>query len=320
MSSSKPAFLYQSDTFENLTLIFKKLVCGLLSTLAAQTFALVHFTPKTLHFATTACILPQKLAACPSFKMDVLEGNSFAPSKNKTAMLEFFSKASYYIHIVAGASTLVTGPIAIFYNFRDPRKHRLVGKVFFYAMLIVAVSAIIGYFKHPGVVFFQFLLGISILVLAGIFRGVRSIFLMKGGSVRWFDFAYTAMLGLNGVWMLRQALFQLNGENMAFPILFGVFGLMSLGDTWENWRVFTKPHLLHRFDWMRLHLGTMLGAFTASTTAFTVNSAPFLPWWAQWFGPIILIVPLQVYFARKVKSMRAQARRNTDTGSLAESV
>jgi len=79
-------------------------------------------------------------------------------------MLEFLGELFRFIHIIAGASTLVTGPIAIFYNFRDPRKHRIVGKAFYYAMLVVVVSAILGFFKHPDKVFFQFLLGLSLLV------------------------------------------------------------------------------------------------------------------------------------------------------------
>jgi len=225
-------------------------------------------------------------------------------------MLEFLSKLSYYIHIVAGASTLVTGPIAIFYNFRDPRKHRIVGKAFYYAMLIVAISAIIGFFKRPDQVFFQFLLGIALLVLAGIFRGVRSIFLMKGGQVKPFDWGYTVLLGLNAVFMLSMSVWHFAaGTMIAFPILFGVFGTMCASDTWVNWKSFSNPAALHPLDWMQLHLGTMLGAFTASTTAFTVNSAHFLPWWAQWFGPTLLLVPLQFYFARKVKAMRMQTLR-----------
>jgi hypothetical protein len=60
---------------------------------------------------------------------------------------------------------------------------------------------------------------------------------------------------------------------------------------------------------MQLHLSTMLGAFTASTTAFTVNVAPeFMPWWAQWFGPTMMLLPLQFYFGGKVKQMRDAAK------------
>ncbi|MBV6439962.1 MAG: hypothetical protein DYG98_14215 [Haliscomenobacteraceae bacterium CHB4] len=225
-------------------------------------------------------------------------------------MSEFFGKISLYAHIIAGVTTLLTGPVAIFYNFKNPQKHRLVGKTFFYAMLVVAVTAISGFLKHPDSVFFQFLLGISMLVLAGIFRGVRAIFLMKGGRVLPFDFAYTALLGLNGLAMLGMSAWHFSaGTMIAFPILFGVFGLMSLMDTRVNWRVFTNPGLLHRLDWMRLHAGTMMGAFTASTTAFTVNSAHFLPWWAQWFGPTLLLLPLQIYFGRKLRVMRDKTLR-----------
>ncbi|MFN0034728.1 MAG: DUF2306 domain-containing protein [Saprospiraceae bacterium] len=223
-------------------------------------------------------------------------------------MLALLAKTLLYIHIVAGASTLVTGPIAIFYNFRDPRRHRMVGKAFFYAMLIVAFSAIMMFLKQPERVFLQFLLGIALLVLAGIFRGVRSIFLMKGAPVTSFDWAYTVLLGLNAVFMLSMSAWHFAaGTMVAFPILFGVFGMGSAFDTWTNWKTFRNPAALQPLDWMRLHLGTMLGAFTASTTAFTVNAAPFLPWWAQWFGPTLLLLPLQIYFGRKVKTMRAKA-------------
>jgi hypothetical protein len=128
---------------------------------------------------------------------------------------------------------------------------------------------------------------------------------MKGAKVNGFDWAYTGLLGLNAVFMLSMAAWLLGkGAMIAFPILFGVFGMMSATDTWTNWKVFRRPESLQRLDWMRLHLGTMLGAFTASTTAFTVNAASFLPWWAQWFGPTILLVPLQFYFGGKVRRMK----------------
>lgn len=223
-------------------------------------------------------------------------------------MLDLLAKINLSIHVVAGSITLLTGPFAIFYNFRDPRRHRLVGKVFYYAMLVVVFSAIITFFRHPDQLFAQFLLGISLLVLAGILRGVRSIFLMKGSPVLPLDWAYTLLLGLNAVWMLGMSAWHFaTGTMVAFPILFGVFGLMSLGDVRTNWRTFRNPQALQRLDWMQLHLGTMLGAFTASTTAFTVNAAPFLPWWAQWFGPTILLLPFQFYFGIKVKAMRREA-------------
>jgi len=257
----------------------------------------LHFAPKIRPSPLFPARYSRRLFLCPNKNF-----------KKEKAMLELLGKISLYVHIIAGASTLVTGPIAIFYNFEDPKKHRIVGKTFFYAMLIVGVTAIFGFFKHPDRVFFQFLLGIAMLVLAGIFRGVRSIFLMKGGAVLPFDFVYTAMLGLSGLFMLGMSVWHFYaGTMIAFPILFGVFGLMSVIDVRVNWCVFRNPAALHGLDWMRLHSSTMIGAFTASTTAFTVQSADFLPWYLQWFGPTLLLVPVQIYFGRKLRSMRDKA-------------
>ena len=47
----------------------------------------------------------------------------------------------------------------------------------------------------------------------------------------------------------------------------------------------------------------MIGAFIASTTAFTVNiGGDYLPWYLQWFGPTIALLPLQFYWGRKLKN------------------
>ena len=109
------------------------------------------------------------------------------------------------------------------------------------------------------------------------------------------------MAGMS-VWHFQQ------GSMVAIPILFAVFSFMALADTRRNIILFRNPAVYHRLDWMRLHASTMLGAFTASTTAFTVNAAHFLPWWAQWFGPALLLLPVQIYFGRKLLGMAKQAK------------
>ncbi|MEO6039698.1 MAG: hypothetical protein ABIQ93_14890 [Saprospiraceae bacterium] len=228
--------------------------------------------------------------------------------------MELLGKITLLIHIIAGVSTLITGPIAIFYNFKNPKKHRIVGKTFFYAMLVVGFFSISGYLKHPHSAFMQFLLGIAIIVVTGVFRGVRSIFIMKGGPVVRFDFAYTAVLGLGGMWMAGMSIWHFRqGTMIAIPILFAVFAMMALGDTRKNLVMFRRPAAYHRLDWMRLHASTMIGAFTASTTAFTVNAAHFLPWWAQWFGPTLLLLPVQIYFGRQLSGMTKQAKVREDS-------
>ncbi|MCC6460820.1 MAG: hypothetical protein IT260_10150 [Saprospiraceae bacterium] len=222
--------------------------------------------------------------------------------------MEILSHTSLFVHILAGALTLLAGPLAIYFNTRHLQRHRLAGKVFFYAMLVVCISAVGGYLKQPEQVFYQFLMGISALVLANILRGVRAIRLMKGGRIGVFDWAGVGLLALIGLWMSGMALsLSREGAALAFTLLFGVFGGASLLDVAGHLPKLLRPERLHRLDWLRVHVASMLGAFIASTTAFTVNAAPFLPWYLQWFGPTFLLVPLQVYFGRKLQAQKKQA-------------
>lgn len=210
---------------------------------------------------------------------------------------------SLIIHIAAGVLTLIAGPIAIFANRKYLKVHKIAGNVFFYAMLIVCVSAVIGFLKRPDQIFFQFLLGIAILVFAGIMRGVRSLQIMKTFKVERVDFAYTGLLAFSALWMLGMGAWHFaQGTMIAFPILFSVFGTNSALDALKNIRMFSNPLNYERIEWLKLHVASMLGAFTASSTAFTVNAAPFLQWYFQWFGPTLLILPLQIYWGRKLKA------------------
>jgi uncharacterized membrane protein len=225
-------------------------------------------------------------------------------------IMDALTKLHFILHITAGTSTLIAGPIAIFYNFKDTRKHRLAGKIFFYAMLYVCFSAILGYFRRPDLIFYQFLFGIAILVLAGILRGVRAIRLMKGDHVRPFDWGYAVMLGLLGLWMVGRSILgtqsvATNDDSTVFAILFGVFGIGALSNAVGMMRMFWKAPSLQRIDWYKAHISTMMGAMSASTTAFLVNTASaVLPWYLVWFGPTLLLLPLQFYFLRKIGAVR----------------
>ncbi len=215
--------------------------------------------------------------------------------------MEVLGNVSLWIHIAAGIITLIAGPIALFYN-QNNEKHKLVGKIFFYAMVIVVITSVTGFIKRPTVVFFQFLLGISFLVSYHIVRGIRGIRFMKGNlAPSTFDRNWGWMAIISGTVMMGAAIFYyIKGANIAFVILFGVFGFASMLDGRFFLRLLKVPNLDKRF-WFQLHLNSMFAAFIASTTAFAVNAADFAPWYIQWFGPTIIMIPLQVYLMRKRK-------------------
>ena len=217
--------------------------------------------------------------------------------------MQLFLKLFLFLHVFAGIVTLIAGPIAIFYNFKNVRAHRLAGKIFFYAMLFVVVSSVFGFIKRPDAVFYQFLLGIAVLVFSDIMRGTRAILFMKKRiQVGPIDYAHSVLLGIFALGMLGMSAWHLSkGTMIAFPILFGVFGTGALLNTVRNCRLFSNPALVTANKWYLTHISSMIGAFIASTTAFTVNVGQVLPWYLQWFGPTLLLVPVQIYFLRKVK-------------------
>ena len=222
-------------------------------------------------------------------------------------LLFILGKISLFIHIAAGITTLIAGPIAIYANLKNIKLHRTAGLAFFVAMNIVCISAVIGYFKHQDNLFFVFLLGIAIFVYGGILRGVRAIKLMKGGKVIPFDFIYSGLLGMCGLWMIGMGLENYaKGSQTAIVALFSVFGLAVLKDTFDNFQHFLNPENYSPVLWLKWHVSTMLGAFTASTTAFTVNTAQYLPWYAQWFGPALLLLPLQIYWGTRFNKQHKQ--------------
>jgi hypothetical protein len=222
-------------------------------------------------------------------------------------LLFILGKISLFIHIAAGITTLIAGPIAIYANLKNKKLHRTAGMAFFFAMNVVCISAVLGYFKHRDQLFFVFLLGVAIFVYGSILRGVRAIKLMKGGQVIKFDFVYTTLLGLGGLWMVGMSIWHYTKDGgTALVILFAVFSLALLKDTYDNFIYFLSPHNYTSVQWLKLHVGSMLGAFTASTTAFTVTTAHFLPWYAQWFGPFLLLLPLQIYWSRRFETQYQQ--------------
>jgi phosphate starvation-inducible membrane PsiE len=262
--------------------------------------AVDHFEWLHLDSVPLFCVIKSRLAQLLT---------AFQNTQNTIHNMDLLTKLHLILHVTAGISTLIAGPVAIFYNYKDVRKHRLAGKVFFYAMLYVCASAIVGYFRHSDMVFYQFLLGIAILVLAGILRGVRAIMIMKGDQVRPFDWVYSVLLVVFGCWMIHRGIGYFHaGESAMFTVLFCVFGFGSINDAAAMLRMYWKAAGLHRLDWYKAHVVSMIGAMTASTTAFMVNIASAtLPWYIVWFGPTLLFIPVQVYFVRQVKAWKRAA-------------
>jgi FtsH-binding integral membrane protein len=262
-------------------------------------------TPKPYILAHFVVIHPLLVPMIPLLFIEIKSSCSLLHrlTKHRHIFMETLVQIHLILHITAGISTLIAGPIAIFYNFKNVKNHRLAGQIFAYSMMYVCASAVLGYLRRPDMLFYQFLFGIAILVASDVIRGIRAIKMMKGNPIKQFDYWNASGLLLLGIWMLWCAVQHLP-EGGFVPILFAVFGVGATMGAITDWRRLNRTDLVPMDHYLQ-HIGSMFGAFTASTTAFMVNIASdTLPWYVVWFAPTFLFVPLRIYFSRKVKNGR----------------
>jgi len=203
---------------------------------------------------------------------------------------------------------LLFAPIAFLINVKNKSRHVLAGKIFNYCMAIVGITSLIGILKNPSNIFLQFLFAIAILTAYSVVKGVRAIQIMKGSEIKKFDFICVATLGIAGLGLIGGAIYTFLSGNypMSVSILFGVFGIMMTIEVPQMWKVYSNPSK-NKLDWFRIHIGSMMGAFIASCTAFTVNAVPHLPMLLKWFGPTIILMPLAFYYGRKFAPKKKKA-------------
>lgn len=209
------------------------------------------------------------------------------------------------LHIAAGAGTLFAGMLAIFFNFKEPRWHRLCGQIFTWSMVWVCLSALVGFAFAPQNIFFQFLVGIAFFTMLNVAKGVRSMrFMLRKAAPGAFDRGITVVAFLTGLAMLGAGIlyFTKGGDGLVIGILFTIFGLSSLsfGRNWQ--KLLNKGTSISPKHWYHEHIVGMLGAFIASNTAFLVNTT------GEWMHPLIqfalptvLLMPVIMFFTKKLK-------------------
>jgi uncharacterized membrane protein len=219
-----------------------------------------------------------------------------------------------YSHILAGAVSLVMAPIAMTV-LKGGRVHRLTGKIFFWAMTWIFISAVIlAVYKWK-----PFLLMVSVISYYLTVSGYRTLYqkqLSSGKGVMWYDWlALTStalfMLSFTGwgiyLWMNR-------------PMDSGIFLLFAFtAGGWLSVRGELKSFLKPPADknhWLYNHIGRMAGAFIASVTAFSTNVLTFIPGIWPWIWPTLIGIPLIIYGIRTYKKKLAEGARITELVEL----
>jgi uncharacterized membrane protein len=206
--------------------------------------------------------------------------------------MENILNSALILHIASGFTALTSG-IIIFILKKGNKQHQKLGRVFFYAMLLIILTAfIISILKNNP---FLFMIGLFSLFMN--YSGYRSI---KNKSLKpnKLDWIILIIGALNMVVMI----YTLN-------IVLMVFGGISISLIIGDFRTFiktTRGQEIPKMAWLKRHIGMMMGTYIATITAFIVTTGPRTEWyasiqpqWLPWVLPSLILTPMIVFYTRK---------------------
>ena len=192
-----------------------------------------------------------------------------------------------YTHIAAGSLALLVGLVPMLGRKGGPG-HVRAGRVYVYAMLVVATTAVLLCLLQPLVLRRLFLAGVALLSFYLSFSGWRAArrhsAALPVGDVVLAGLTALVGLGMVGVGIGLQA------------VLFGFFGvLLCLFGGLDAWQGL-HPAASVPGAWLQRHIVRMGGSYVSASTAFVVvNLGHFLPagtpsWVGLigWFAPAVV--------------------------------
>ena len=207
-----------------------------------------------------------------------------------------------WAHVGAASVALTVGPLAMVTQ-KGGGAHRLWGRIYFWAMAAVFVSALLMSFYRPVL----FLIGVAVLSFYSTLSGYQVLDRKRAGQslARRRDWSGAAVaLAMGGGLVLWSVAALLGGEGGTFEALGIVFGGITCKSALEDiWR-FRSPPEDRRF-WWYFHMERMLGSYIGLTTALLVQVVgprlldagmdPSLIW-TVWIAPSVLMGPGVAYW------------------------
>lgn len=213
-----------------------------------------------------------------------------------------------YLHIACGATAIVIAPLAMVAA-KGGDRHRLWGKIFFYAMALVALTALVLAIYGQNL-FLGLLALFSFHLVASGYRALYHKRVHEGQKPSQADLLLQGGAGvINGGFFTWGVVHLLLGHRGAMPIVFIVFGSIGGLMVWRNMqRFYKRTHDKH--EWLYAHMGGFLGGYIATLTAFSVTNMEFIrPSILQWLWPSLIGVPLIILWTRYYKQRLTKGRR-----------
>jgi hypothetical protein len=193
------------------------------------------------------------------------------------------------VHIAAGCTAFVMAPLALA-TAKGGKAHRRWGKVYFWAMAVVASTAVVLALYRP-VLFLALVAVFSFYAAFAAYRVLSLKKLISGEKATWPDWAaailtFASSLALALLGVVKPSMVR----NLSIPsVVFGFIGMwLAVKSIWR----FLHPPKEKMFWWYD-HLGNMLVSYIAAWTAFSVTTIGrfFHGSWVIWVLPTVIGSP-----------------------------
>ncbi len=224
-----------------------------------------------------------------------------------------YLKAALAVHIASGMVAFICAPVALMTT-KGGRTHRTWGKTYFWAMAVVAASALFLSILLP----ILFLALVAVFSFYAAFAGYRVLWLKdlpKGGRARLIDWAaalitFVSSASLAAFGAVRPHM--LSGLPRIVPLVLGGIGMLLAG---RSILLFLRPPAEKQFWWFE-HMSGMIASYIAAVTAFSVvNLGPHFgnAWWV-WLWPVMVGAPgIRVW--KSVYRKKFSARQKVPAGA-----
>ncbi len=187
-----------------------------------------------------------------------------------------------WLHIISGFTALLVGLVAMLAK-KGGQTHILAGKIYYWAMFLVALSALLRFKPEVRLVF---LACIAVFSFYNTFTGKRLIAMKKGmiaSPIDWLAAGITVVASLAMLVFGIQTFLQ---QDTFYGVLFNVFGVFSLILSLGDVLIFAGKITVNAKHWLLNHISRMGGSYIATVTAFlVVNNHDFLPPLVAWIAP-----------------------------------
>lgn len=194
-------------------------------------------------------------------------------------------KTLQLIHIAGGTTSLLLGIIVLSLKKGDKR-HKWLGNIYFYAMLIASIVAIPMSYLHPN----YFLFIVAIFTIYMLLTGYRYLSKKKLQDVSYIDWLLTGSILVFGFAFIGFGIYHIVKQDY-FGIVLLVFGTICLLFAKKDYENFKGKSNIKNY-WLTGHIQRMMGSYIASTTAFLVVNNTVIPNIIAWLIPTFLIAPL----------------------------